>query len=230
MNKNIPNLIIVEGYNDKSFFERVCKRYKINSNITIGTPVDYIPSSQGGFNSKQGVINSLDLFLPMLEDEDSSIKKIAIIIDSDIEGENNGGFKSTIELIKNKTQEYEYSGKHEYKNGGIEIPHSDRRMNPLKIWIMPNNKDDGTVENWIKNKIIDTEKDIFSHACKVVAELKDKKFSQNAVVKAEIATWLAWQNQPGRTVGYTLKEGNELIDVNNSEFKSFINWLKDFAK
>ena len=228
MKRKIPNLLLVEGSNDKSFFEKVCKKYNINTNIQVSTPVDWVPSNQGGFNSKQGVINSLDVFLPMLEDEESSIKKIAIVIDSDINGDNNGGFISSIQQIKNKASEYNYANRHTYKNGGVEIPHNDPQMSSLGIWIMPNNKDDGTIENWIKDKIINTEQEAFSHACSVVSELKNKKFTTNSIIKAEIATWLAWQNQPGRTIAYTLKEGEELIDINNDDFKIFIKWLKDF--
>ena len=229
MNKNIPNLLLVEGNNDKSFFERVCKKYNINADIKVSTPVDFIPPAQGGFNSKQGVINSLETFLPMLEDEDAVIKKIAIIIDSDVASENNGGFTNTIELIKEKTSRYDYSQRHRYINGGVEIPHNDSQMNPLGIWIMPNNRDEGTIENWIQDKIIDSERDVFTYACSIVSKLENKKFSQSSTAKAEIATWLAWQNQPGRTLAYTLKDGAELIDINNSGFKDFVKWLSGFA-
>jgi len=229
MNKNTPNLLLVEGTNDKSFFERVCKKYGINANVKVSTPVDLVLPVQGAFNSKQGVINSLDALLPMLEDEDSVIKKIAIVIDSDIQGQNNGGFASTISLIKNKALRHDYSATHQYKNGGVEIPHNDPQMNSLGIWIMPNNKDDGTIENWLKDKILDSEKVMFAHACSIVSRLENKKFSQSSIAKAEIATWLAWQNQPGRTLAYTLKEGEELIDIEHAGFKGFVKWLRDFA-
>jgi len=229
MSNKKSNLLLVEGYNDKSLLERICKKYNINAKVKVGTPVEFIPPESGGFNSKRGVIDSLDLFLPMLEDEDSSINKLAMVLDADIEGENNGGFKSTIEQIKEKTGNYSYSKRHVYVNGGVEIPHSDSQMNSLKIWVMPNNKSDGTVENWIKDKIINSEQDLFSHACDAVSKLENKKFSANSTVKAEIATWLAWQSQPGRTVGYAFRDGNELIDINNQEFIDFVNWLKNFA-
>ena len=58
--------------------------------------------------------------------------------------------------------------------------------------------------------------------------LPNTKFSESSIVKAEIATWLAWQNQPGRTIGYALKEGEELLDVNHESFKGLIEWLKSF--
>jgi len=225
----MSNLLLVEGYNDKSLLERICKHYNINAKIDVATPVDYIPSEHGGFNSKRGVIESLSYFLPMLEDEDASVKRLALILDADISGENNGGFKCTIEQIKDKASRHSYSKNHRYVNGGVEIPHSDSQMQPLKIWVMPNNKDDGSIENWIKNKIIEPELELFNHACDVVSKIKNKKFSVNSVIKAEIATWLAWQNQPGRTVGYCFKDGQNLIDIEHAEFKSFLNWLRMFA-
>lgn len=232
MKNNSPNLIIVEGANDKALFSRICAKYKINTKIQVGTPSDLIGNMTGTFNSKQGVINALDTILRMLEDESSAIQKLAIIVDSDYDDRNKGGVRNTLEQIKSISNKHGYSKTHKFNNDnkGIIIPHDDACMNPLYIWIMPNNKDEGTVEDWIKSKILPSEEKLFSHACDIVSHLKIKKFTQNSVVKAEIATWLAWQNQPGRTVSYTLKEDQELIDVKNSDFVNFINWLKDFSK
>lgn len=225
-----PNILLVEGVNDQAFFEKLCKALKLNVDVEIGTPLDYVPPQQGGFNSKQGVLNSLDIFLPLLEDEASSVNKLALVLDADITGNNNGGFTGTITQIKNKTNDFEYSERHIYKYGGVEIPHTDQGMNPLGVWIMPNNKDDGTIEDWIKSKILDSEKTLLEHACKTVRELPEKKFSSTSIVKAEIATWLAWQNQPGRTISYALKNNNELLNINDSGFKNLIEWLENFFK
>jgi hypothetical protein len=231
MKKNSsPNILLVEGVNDQAFFEKLCKVLDLNVDVEIGTPLDYLSTQQGGFNSKQGVLNSLDIFLPLLEDEESSVKKLALVLDADITGNNNGGFIGTITQIKGKTDSFDYSARHVYKNGGVEIPHSDSGMNSLGIWIMPNNKDDGTIENWIKDKILDSEKPLLEHACKIVSELPEQKFSPTSVVKAEIATWLAWQNQPGRTISYALKKNNELLNINDLGFRNLIEWLEQFFK
>lgn len=217
------NVLLVEGVNDKAFFERLCKAHKLNVKIQVSNPIDH-----GGFNSKQGVINTLDRLLPLLEDDDYVTKKVAIILDADITGENRGGFKETIAQVKEKASKYDYQETHKYLNNGVEVPHKDKGMNALGVWIMPDNKSDGTIENWIKAKILDSEKPLFDHACHVIKSLPNVKFSESSIVKAEIATWLAWQNQPGRTIGYALKEGEELLDVNHESFKALIEWLKVF--
>lgn len=232
MKNNSSNLILVEGENDKVLFSRICAKYKINTRIKVGTPLDLTGNVVGAFNSKQGVINALDTILKMLEDESALIQKLAIIVDSDYNDSNKGGVRNTLEQIKIISNDHGYSKIHKFNkdNNGIIIPHNDENMNPLYIWVMPNNKDDGTVEDWIKSKILPSENELFSHACSIVSQLKNKKFTDNSVVKAEIATWLAWQNQPGRTVSYALKDGYELIDIENSDFVNFINWLKEFSK
>ncbi len=217
------NVLLVEGINDKAFFERLCKAHKLSVKRQVSNPIDH-----GGFNSKQGVINTLDRLLPLLEDEDYVTKKVAIILDADITGENRGGFKETIAQVKEKSSKYAYQASHQYVKNGVEIPHTDKGMNALGVWIMPDNKSDGTVENWIKSKILDSERPLFNHACHVIKSLPNTKFSESSIVKAEIATWLAWQNQPGRTIGYALKEGEELLDVNHESFKGLIEWLKSF--
>ena len=106
--KHIPNVLLVEGSNDKSFFENLCKKYNLNVQVKVKNPRDLL-TTQGVFNSKRGVIDSLEELLPLLEDEDSAIKKIAIILDADITGENNGGFKDTMEQIKAKMKKHGYN-------------------------------------------------------------------------------------------------------------------------
>lgn len=225
--KHVPNVLLVEGSNDKTFFENLCKIHKLNVHVKVKNPRDLL-TTQNTFNSKRGVIDSLEELLPLLEDADSSIQKIALILDADITGEHRGGFQETMEQIKEKTSNFGYEKKHKYINKGIEIPHSDSAMNSLGVWVMPDNKSDGTIEDWIKHKILDSESQLFNHACQTVGKLTNKKFSQNSITKAEIATWLAWQNQPGRTIAYALKEGEELLDVNHESFKELITWLKAF--
>ncbi|GKX45199.1 hypothetical protein SOASR015_42330 [Pectobacterium carotovorum subsp. carotovorum] len=223
------NILLVEGSNDKAFFEKICKKHNLNYLVKVSTPTDLVKSSSGGFNSKQGVLNSLKTLLPLLEDEDSAINKVAIILDADITNDNNGGFSETISQIENKASEHNYK-KHSRSKSGIELQHSDNQMNSLGVWVMPDNKSDGTIEDWIKLNIIDSEKELFSHACKIVKELPLCKFSNQSIPKAEIATWLAWQNQPGRTIAYTLKDSNELLNIENSNYTKLIEWLTTFFK
>ncbi|MGQ0437234.1 hypothetical protein ACT4UT_01710 [Bacillus sp. B-TM1] len=71
MKKHIPNVLIVEGSNDKTFFENLCKAYNLNVHVKVSNPLDF--SFSGAFNSKRGVIDSLDHLLPFLEDADSAI-------------------------------------------------------------------------------------------------------------------------------------------------------------
>lgn len=218
------NTLLVEGVNDQAFFRRLCEALKLKVEITVATPTDMSPNN---FNSKQGVLNCLSIMLPLLEDEDSEMEQLAIVLDADITGQNNGGFKQTIESIKAKTSPHGYNKIHTYVNGGVKIDHSDSGMKPLWIWIMPNNKDDGTIENWIKDIIISSDRALFDQACMSVSALSNKKFSRTSIVKAEIATWLAWQEQPGRTPAYTLRPGKELVDTSHLNFIQLQEWLKE---
>ncbi|MGR3929495.1 DUF3226 domain-containing protein [Pseudocitrobacter faecalis] len=127
------NILLVEGVNDKAFFERLCNKHRLNYKVRVCTPVDVVAAGEGGFNSKQGVINSLKTLLPLLEDEDSSYNKIGLILDADITGENNGGFQETISQIEVKASEYNYVA-HSYSNPGIELKHSDAGMHSIGIW------------------------------------------------------------------------------------------------
>ncbi len=62
MKKHIPNVLLVEGSNDKTFFENLCKAYNLHVYVKVSNPLDF--SINGAFNSKRGVIDSLDHLLP----------------------------------------------------------------------------------------------------------------------------------------------------------------------
>jgi hypothetical protein len=218
------NTLLVEGTNDQAFFKKLCDTLNLKVEIKVATPTDMI---QKAFNSKQGVLNVLNTILPMLEDENSSIQQLAIVLDADITGNNNGGFAQTITDIKDKAFKYGYSKTHKYCNGGIKIEHDDAGMQPLWVWIMPNNKDDGTIENLIKEIMHLSETDLFNKAHETVKSIKNHKFSKESIVKAEIATWLAWQKQPGRTPAYTLKDSEKLIDIEHINFMNLKKWLSE---
>lgn len=84
--------LLVEGESDKHFFQAFCRKYNLAANITVAKPSDV----GHRHNTKQGVINSLEILVPQLND--GTISKIAIIVDCDFEVDG-GGLELTIKQI-----------------------------------------------------------------------------------------------------------------------------------
>jgi hypothetical protein len=89
---------------------------------------------------------------------------------------------------------------------------------------MLDNRTDGALEHWLKHCVHETELRLYQNACGAIEGFaKPQKFSEFNRVKAEIATWLAWQEIPGQGAHAACRAG--LIDRNKDLFAGLIDWL-----
>ncbi|HIH86657.1 MAG TPA: hypothetical protein HA304_01985 [Methanosarcinales archaeon] len=96
-------------------------------------------------------------------------------------------------------------------------------MADFGLWVMPNNGDEGMLEDWIKSCVHPNENQLFAHAKTVVDTLPLTKFKPIHISKAEVATWLAWQKQPGHGLYRAVED--QLIDTNSALFQELSFWL-----
>ncbi len=106
--------------------------------------------------------------------------------------------------------------------GGILFQHDDG-LADFGLWVMPNNRDEGMLEDWIKSCVHQDEHKLFAHAETVVATLPQTKFKLIHFSKAEVATWMAWQKQPGHGLYRAVED--QLIDMDSALFKELCVWL-----
>lgn len=78
----------------------------------------------------------------------------------------------------------------------------------LGIWLMPDNKTDGTLEGFLSN-LVPSADPLWAHAQESVTLAKEKgaEFPENLRKKADLHTWLAWQREPGLRFGTAIKAG-----------------------
>jgi len=105
---------------------------------------------------------------------------------------------------------------------GVIFKHDDG-LADFGLWVMPNNCDEGMLEDWIKDCVHSNEHNLFTHAEEVVGDLSPPKFKPIHRSKAEVATWLAWQKKPGHGLYHAVEE--QLIDTNSEMFKELSDWL-----
>jgi hypothetical protein len=209
------HILLVEGESDRSFFKEVCKTLGLHPSVTVAPPKDV----GGSHNTKEGVFNHLKILLRQLGD--AEITRLAVVVDAD-SAVNGGGYQRAIDRVT-KIVESEGFTMRPNSAGGI-LFQNDDGLADFGLWVMPNNSDEGMLEDWIKSCVHPDEHELFSHAKIVVDTLPKPKFKPIHVSKAEVATWMAWQKQPGHGLYRAVED--QLIDKNSVLCKELCFWLK----
>lgn len=212
-------LLLVEGSNDRSFFEQFCQSIQLDVDVRVAPPREV----GGTHNSKQGAINHLATLYKRLRTGDLS--HLAVVLDAD-QSAAGGGFSQTVSQVAAVLAPLGFdAGPLALAEGGLVFQHNDGLAN-LGLWVMPDNANDGILEDWIARTITDEgeHRALFEHAVQVVADLPVRKFNPPKLKKAEVASWLAWQDRPGEGLFYPVKAG--LLDAGTPLYAGMEAWLR----
>ena len=102
-------------------------------------------------------------------------------------------------------------------------PHADLHLPAVGVWIMPNNKDDGALEDFLASLVPQRDED-WGHAEACVGALGSCRFSSSDRKKAVLYTWLAWRETPGQPYGTAIGSGS--FDVSVEPAVQFAQWLQ----
>ncbi|MDD5274427.1 MAG: hypothetical protein PHU14_17135 [Methylovulum sp.] len=213
-------LLVVEGETDEMFFTDLCRQWQLHPHIQVAPP----KVIEGKKNSKQGVYNILPMLLEQLND--GNLKRLAVIVDADYQSVNSAdGFNNTLSKVTEIVTLYGFALKSDQQSPpcGLIFQHDDG-LSDFGLWIMPNNQDEGMLEDFLKTCIYRHEQPYFNHAAQAIAKLPDPKFKTHHNSKAEIATWLAWQKKPGH--GLYASVNDDLLDKDNALFQQLGAWLR----
>lgn len=97
---------------------------------------------------------------------------------------------------------------------------------PIGVWLMPDNKRDGTIEDFLRELIADGDR-IAPFAEKSTREAKDVHgalFPEKDFKKAVMEAWLAWQEEPGTSFGIAFQKNQLLKD--KSLAQRFVSWVQ----
>lgn len=108
-------------------------------------------------------------------------------------------------------------------NGTIVDPPDNSLLPRAGVWIMPDNKTPGILEDFLQYLIPKSDA-LFDHAVNSVDSLPEQRFSDNDRPKAFIHTWLAWQKEPGRPYGTAITA--RFLDPDLPQADVLALWLK----
>lgn len=109
-------------------------------------------------------------------------------------------------------------------SGGVIIPgmQSDWRVG---VWLMPDNQNRGQLEDFLC-RLVPANDRCWAHACEATRRAKDlgAAFPEKVLCKANIHTWLAWQDTPGLPFGMAVTARYFCVD--SVEALAFSDWFK----
>lgn len=210
-------ILLVEGKSDEAFYTAICDGAGVFTNIKVAPP----RILGGAANNKEGVFRLLPTLLNQLND--GTLARLGVVVDADYVTEHGLGFTRTLLRFEEIVLDYGFQPKRIPAIKGTIFSHHDG-LDDIGIWIMPNNRDDGMLENWVKSSVIFEEKDLLRKSIDTIKDIHDPKFKPIHTVKAEIATWLAWQAAPGRGMENSVQQ--KLLDERSPDYVDFIKWLR----
>jgi len=95
----------------------------------------------------------------------------------------------------------------------------------IGIWIMPNNELPGMLEHFCRFLVPDDDC-LWEHAESIVQQIMqvDCRFPDPHVMKAQIHSWLAWQNEPGKPLGQAITK--KFLDARAPYAQQFVAWIR----
>ena len=176
-----------------------------------GVPVVHIESNNGVDQLlKRGVIGS--------ELAASGLEALGVVIDA------NGDASKRWSQIRNRCRN-EFDGlPDEIPEGGLKVDHRDGPR--FGVWIMPDNRFCGMLEDFLIGLVPEEQGDLYGLARSCVAEAarNNASFKDAHARKAELHTWLAWQDEPGPQLHEAVK--HRVLDPQKPESRAFVDWFR----
>jgi hypothetical protein len=98
------------------------------------------------------------------------------------------------------------------------------------LWLMPDNISEGDLETFLRDLIPSEKEALWNQACDCVSDAisREAECRESHVAKANLYTWLAWQDPPGQSPGLALTK--KILDPSSKRAETFISWFKELVQ
>lgn len=197
----MSQLLLVEGKNDLMVFANIFEKHKVKESFKI--------EDKNGFTE---IFKSLPIYFK------TDTKTIGVVLDAD------SSLKDKWQQLKDHILKEGY-GPNSLGTGGTIL--SADGLPKFGVWIMPDNKENGMLEDFIKH-LVPKEDKMMPFVEDKLTELEGKKLNKYKTAhksKARIHTWLAWQEDPGTPMGLAINR--TYLDSNAELSVQFVKWIND---
>jgi len=191
-------VLLLEGTDDCYIIKKFCE----DDNIAVNF----------GFCNCRGDSNLLKQLNAFLLANDKDI--IGVILDAD------NNVDARYQEIKDKVKKF-YTLPKDMPKGGL--VHTEKGRPKLGVWIMPNNQDNGALEEFYLTLATDIDTDFIDN---VITQAENKKltsFKSQHRKKVIMHTYFSWQDSPGSPLHASINK--IALDNNQNIAKAFSAWL-----
>ena len=196
---------MVEGSDDEHVLMHICGNRGV-PHLDEVTP-------RGG---AEGILEILPTQLRFTEEGDV----VGVVIDADTNL--NARWQSIRNLLIDAG--YQKAPAQPQQNGTIVEPPGKSILPRVGVWIMPDNKTNGKLEDFL-GFLVPQPNALFEHAVSSVSNIPTTRlFSRSDERKAVMHTWLAWQEEPGRPYGTAITA--RCLDPDVPQIDLLVSWLE----
>jgi len=197
-------MLLVEGKDDKHVTLSLLQHHKV--------PETFQVKETDGIDS---LLENLTVRL-LLTDQ----KRLGVVVDADLSVES----RWDAIIARLRVAGYEGLPDKPIPGGTIITPPDD--LHPVVgVWIMPDNLLPGLLEDFVKF-LVPAGDPLFDRARGCVSGIppEQRRFPSASTSKAELHTWLAWQEYPGRPLGQAIT--TKYLNPESEHAVRFVAWLK----
>ena len=204
-----PYRLLVEGKNDQHVVWNLADRLKLKETFDVEAKDSYPQLIEA---------------LPTLLKSTNTLKRVGVVVDAD---ENGKAHWRAIRTILEKSGYYSSLPETLPQEGFVCYPDDEEQL-IVGVWIMPDNRINGMLEDFVAYMIPDYTNDpLLKKTDEVLAELESNGLNAYKTVhhaKARLHTWLAWQDEPGTPMGTAITR--QLLSTDGELCSTFIRWLE----
>lgn len=204
------NWLLVEGEQDRRVIPELVESAGIDWGDTRSERLVEIRTFDG--------IDRLDRVLLATELKRSGLRNLGLVIDADSDPE--ARWKRVRDLASLHFADFPDSP----RQGGALVTNSDRGVR-FGVWMMPDNSARGMMETFL-GRLVAEDDPVWSPAVEAVAGAEGfgAPFRPPHRSKAELHTWLAWQDPPGEQLHIAAMR--RFFDTGAPEARRFLAWFR----
>ena len=194
--------LLVEGNDDRHVVLNLCQHFKLKETFDV---IDCESDSK--------LLNQIPTRLK------TSIQTLGIVIDADV------NIASRWQQLRELLQKSGYNLPITFSNKGLIF--RNEGFITIGIWIMPDNDTNGMLEDFLKF-LIPSEDKLMPIAIDITKKIEEQGLNPYSLVhkqKAQIHTWLAWQEKPGIPFGQAIKA--KCLNPETEISQIFATWLNE---
>lgn len=219
------SVMLVEGDDDYHVFQHLMTAHGLDRLITwrlepYGTGPRTGRENEIVFRERQGYNNVRDYLSQQLRIT-GDLKQLGVVVDADSD------FAARWQSLRDVLVGAGYTDapvQAEAQELVLEHSETPDEKPRVGVWIMPNNQDAGSMENFFA-LLLPSEDALWERArlCIEQIPVAERRF-KSAFIKAHVHTWLAWQERPGLPMGKAISE--KYLNADAPSALPLVDWLR----